>query len=428
MTPNLTVMEIFTHLPKELIDFVLVVVFSLLIGLEQRRMHIDLETDTLFGTDRTITFIGILGFILYSIMPQSMLLFAGGGLALAVLLAVYYYNKIRIAGKWGFTSIIIALITYCLAPLVALQPLWMALLVVVTILIVVEIKEDLKRFTYKFDRNEFSLLAKFIIIAGIVLPLLPHTPVSEFINISPYQVWISIVAVTGISYLSYLLRKFAFPDSGILLSAILGGLYSSTATTLILARKSKEEDSPAQIAAGILGATGMMYLRILLLAFIFNPSVAMGLLPFFAILLVLNLAYVGYLTYAARRLPKQHSQVQSTKNPLEFRTALVFALLFAFFSVLTGFVINHYGDMGINILSFIVGVTDIDPYILSLFQDSSSHIQVTSVVNATVIATASNNLIKMIYALMLGTKAIRRELIIGFVTLSVLSFIMVLVF
>lgn len=420
-------MEILTTLPKELINFVLVVIFSLLIGLEQRRLHIDLDSDALFGTDRTITLIGILGFILYSIMPSNMLLFIGGGIILAALLGVYYYNKIRINNKWGFTSIVIALITYCLTPLVTLQPLWLVLLVVVTILIVVEIKEGLKRFTYKFDANEFSLLAKFIIIAGIVLPLLPHEPISSFINISPYQVWISIVAVTGISYLSYLLRKFVFPNSGILLSAVLGGLYSSTATTLILARKSKEENNSLHISTGILGATGMMYIRILLLAFIFNVPVAMGLLPYFLILIFANLLFVGYLLFTNKKNNAPDTEFKATKNPLEFKTALLFGLLFAFFSVLTGFVVTNYGNIGISILSFIVGVTDIDPYIMSLFQDSSKHIAITSIVSATVIATASNNLIKMLYSIVLGNVAIRRPLIIGFVGLVVVSFALVLI-
>lgn len=143
-------MDIFAQLPKELVNFVLVVIFALLIGLEQRRLHIDMDTETLFGTDRTITLIGILGFILYTINPQNMMLFAGGGIVLSGLLGLFYYNKIRVANKWGFTSVVIALITYCLAPLIDLKPMWQVLLIVVTILIVVEIKEDLKRFTYKF--------------------------------------------------------------------------------------------------------------------------------------------------------------------------------------------------------------------------------------------------------------------------------------
>lgn len=421
-------MDIFAQLPKELVNFVLVVIFALLIGLEQRRLHIDMDTETLFGTDRTITLIGILGFILYTINPQNMMLFAGGGIVLSGLLGLFYYNKIRVANKWGFTSVVIALITYCLAPLIDLKPMWQVLLIVVTILIVVEIKEDLKRFTYKFDRNEFSLLAKFILISGIVLPLLPNQPISELITISPYKVWISIVAVTGISYLSYLLRKFVFTKSGILLSAILGGLYSSTATTLILARKSKEESSVSQIEAGILGATGMMYLRLLLLAYIFNPAVANGLLPYFAVLIVLNLILVGFLFFKHRNEDEHHAHLQTTKNPLEFKTALLFGVLFAFFSVLTGYVIDNYGNIGVSVLSFIVGITDIDPYILSLFQENSTHIALHSVISATVIATASNNLVKMLYAIILGAKPMRKNLIIGFTLLSAVSFLLVAVF
>lgn len=421
-------MEFSSFLPKELTDFLLVVLFSLIIGLEQRRLHIDSEPESLFGTDRTLTLVGILGFILYSVMPATMTLFIGGGIVLAGFLGIYYFNKMKIAHKWGLTSIMIALITYSLTPLVVLQPLWMVMLVVVTILIVVEMKESLFNFSKKFDRNEFTLLAKFIIIAGIVLPLLPHAPISDFIQISPYQIWISIVAVTGISYLSYLLRKFAFPDSGILLSSILGGLYSSTATTLILARQSKTEGNTAKISAGIIGATGIMYIRLLILAFIFNTQVAFGLLPYFIVLLVVNFMLVNLFIFKHRNDETPQLQISSTHNPLEFKTALIFGLLFAFFAVLTNYVVANYGNMGVSILSFIVGVTDIDPYILNLFQSTDKQLIVQTIVHATVIATASNNLIKMIYAIILGEKSIYKNMVIGFGTLTVISLLSVFIF
>lgn len=421
-------MEIISQLPKELINFLLVVIFSLVIGLEQRRLHIDTESEALFGTDRTITLIGILGFILYTVFPTNLAVFWGGGIVISALLGVYYYNKIKLANKWGFTSIVIALITYCLTPLIDLEPLWLVMLVVVTILIIVEIKQSLFNFSKKFDSNEFSLLAKFIIIAGIVLPLLPHTPISEIINISAYQIWVSIVAVSGISYLSYLLRKFAFPDSGIILSAILGGLYSSTATTIILARKSKQENNTTKIVAGIFGATGMMYVRILLLAWIFNPQVAVKLVPLFSIILVVNLLVIGIPYFKrGKETPTKESIVNNTHNPLEFKTAIFFGLLFAFFAVLTKFVVSNYGNMGVSILSFIVGVSDIDPYILNLFQHSSTDLLISTIVNATIIATASNNLMKMIYAVSIGSKDMRRKIIIGFGALVITSITVVLV-
>ena len=416
-------MEILSQIPKELINFLLVVLFSLLIGLEQRRLHIELEPESLFGTDRTITLIGILGFILYTVLPDSLGLYYGGGVIVAALLGIYYYLKIKLKNKWGFTSVVIALIAYCLTPLVDLQPLWLVMLVVVTILIVVEMKESLFNFSKKFDRNEFTLLAKFIIIAGIILPLLPHESLSKTISISPYQIWLSIVAVSGISYFSYLLRKFVFPDSGIILSAILGGLYSSTATTIILARKSKEEKSDVKIVSGIFGATGMMYIRILILAWIFNQQVALVLLPYFLVFVVASIAIVLVLNIKHKTVAEDSLKENNTQNPLEFKTALIFGLLFGFFAILTNFVVVNYGNMGVNILSFIVGVTDIDPYILNLFQHVGGNLQLSTIVYATIIATASNNLVKMIYTLILGTSTIRKKVILGFATLIVVSIV-----
>ncbi len=419
-------MEILTNLPKELINFILVAVFSLLLGLEQRRLHIELDSETLFGTDRTITLIGILGYILYTVMPTTLTLYFGGGVIISALLGIYYYNKIKLKNKWGFTSIVTALIAYSFTPLVDLEPLWLIMLVVVTTLIVVEMKESLFNLTRKFDSNEFTLLAKFIIIAGIILPLLPHTQISDFITISPYQIWVSIVAVTGISYLSYLLRKFVFPDSGIILSAILGGLYSSTATTIILARKSKIENNNSKIVTGIFGATSMMYIRIQILAWIFNPQVAVLLLPYFLIFLVVNLAVVAIPYFKNKPLETKEIVVNSSHNPLEFKTALSFGLLFAFFAVLTNFVVSNYGNAGVNILSFIVGVSDIAPYILNLFQQSGNHIEISTIVNATIIGTISNNLMKMIYTISIGSKEIRKNIIIGFSTLIMTSVVVVL--
>lgn len=412
-------MEIITQIPKDLINFLLVVLFSLLIGLEQRKLHIELEFESLFGTDRTITLIGILGFILYITMPGTLVLFFAGAFILSVLLGIYYYNKIKVKNQWGLTSVIIALITYFLTPLVYSQPPWLVMLVVVIILIVVEMKESFFNFSKKFDSNEFTTLAKFIIIAGIILPLLPHNVISKEIDISPYQIWLSIVAVSGISYFSYLLRKFVFPKSGIILSAILGGLYSSTATTIVLAKKSNEEKEGIAISSGIFAATGMMYLRILILAFIFNLTVALRLLPYFLIFMLISFAIAALVRIKNKPAAEITSEVNNTHNPLEFKTAFIFGVLFTVFTVLTNLVVTNYGYIGVNILSFIVGVTDIDPYILNLFQRGGESIYLNTIVNATIIATASNNLIKMVYTLIWGKSLQKRNIILGFASLII---------
>jgi len=412
------------HLPHDLVNFLLVTLFSLLIGVEQRRHHLDESEEEkqefLFGTDRTFTLIGILGFILYIISPESLIPFLAGIIILSMFLGIYYLNKIRLRKHFGLTSIIIALITYCLTPLIYLQPAWLVMLVVVTILIFVEIKENLFIISRKFGRDEFTTLAKFIIIAGVILPLLPHHPISSQINISPYQFWLAIVAVSGISYFSYLLKKFVFPDSGTILTALLGGLYSSTATTIILARKSKEGSNVEKTPAAIMAATGVMYVRIFILALFFNESVALRLAGYFLVLVLLS-GLMGAFFLKNNREPDLKRNDVGHRNPLEFKIALIFGILFAFFAVVTNLVISRYGNLGAGVLSLIVGVTDIDPYILNLFQSEIGKISLSTIVMATLVATASNNLMKLFYAMALGNPAVRKKVMIGFSILIVVS-------
>lgn len=422
--------EIYQLIPPDIIKFLLVVVFSLLIGLEQRAHYINQQFESRFGTDRTFTLIGILGFILYQIGKGSILPFLAGGAAIVIFLSIYYLEKIRGQKTYGITSLVTALVTYCLAPLIYTQPAWLVLLIIVSILVITEIKETLFEFSKKFDNNEFITLAKFLVLAGVILPLLPDRPISPEFNISPYKFWLSIVAVSGISYFSYLLKKFVFPSSGVLLTGILGGLYSSTATTIILAKKSKEMPDDRRIAAAIVLATTMMYLRIFLLALFFNETIALQMAPFFAILILASSVIAFYYSKAPHQVTPSgtlSAQVQGHGNPLEFKTAFIFAALFIFFAFITGFVRNHYGTGGINLLSFMVGVTDIDPFILNLFQ-SKWNIENAFLIMAVVNAASSNNLLKMVYGVSLCDRSIRKQLVIAFGILILIGLVISFVF
>jgi len=415
--------EILHIVPPDIFKFILVAVFSLLIGLEQRRRFIKEDFESLFGTDRTFTLIGILGFVLYVINPSSMAPFLGGGAIIGIILAIYYYQKIQFHKLFGITSLVIALITYCLAPLIYTQPHWLVLLVVVSVLVITEIKETLFEFSKKVDDSEFITLAKFLVIVGVILPLLPDIPISETFNISPYKFALAIVAVSGISYFSYLLKKFVFPESGIIVTGILGGMYSSTATTFILARKSKETPGSYKPAAAIILATTMMYVRLFLLALFFNVNIALRLLPSFAVFIVVSAGIAVYLLKYAMKTEnndKVEQPIETHSNPLELKTALVFAGLFIFFAYITGYVQHKFGAGGINILSFIVGVTDIDPFIINLFQ-SKWNMADSVVAMAVLNAVTSNNLLKMIYGVTLSDRSIRKPLIAGFSILIALG-------
>lgn len=425
-------MEILNHIPDGFIKFSLVLIFSLLIGLEQRRHHISENEDLLFGTDRTFTFIGLLAYVLFIADPVDYVPFLIGFALIGLLLGIQYYHKIDQSSKYGLTSTILALLTYCIPIMVFTQPVWLVLSFIVALLIITELKSHFITISKKASEEEFITLAKFIALAGVILPLIPKANISEQIPISPYHLWLAIVVVSGISYCSYLLKKFIFPDSGIMLTGLLGGIYSSTATTVILARKQKQGLAGGETVSAIMIANGMMYLRILFLAFLFNTTVAKLLaLPFLVMFLVCYLVSIV-------RKPKSENEnsgysleetATSGKNPLEFRTAAVFGLLFVVFALITDFVQKNYGNSGITSLAYIVGITDIDPFLLNILQQKTGIGEMT-IALAIINATNSNNLLKMIYAISLSSQSIRISiiqrfsiLIVGGVVISILFYL-----
>ncbi len=420
-------MEFVDFLPEKLLQFILVTIFSLIIGLALRRLHSEKEEMRIFGTDRTFTFIGILGYLLYIFDPETMIPYLGGGLVISGFLAIYYWNKINNLEEFGITTIVVALITYCIPPLVITQPAWLYILVVVTVLIFTEMKKSFVEVSRKFDKDEFTTLAKFLAIAGVVLPIVPNEPFVPFLDITPFNIWLAVVVISAISYMSYLLRKFVFRDAGILISGILGGIYSSTATTIIMARKSRKIKSDVpRYATAIMLSIAMMYLRILVLMFIFNLSLAMMLLPYFLLLVFFSFGVAIFYHYRYVAGEDRPEDVETfDKNPLEFKVAMIFTLLFVAFSFITHFVIESFGLRGLNILSWVVGVTDIDPFLLNLFQGKFS-VSSAAIGMATMQAIISNNIIKTAYASFIAGPKMRMMVLWGLGAISLLNGILVL--
>jgi len=420
-------MEILNTIPSQLIHFILVTVFALLIGLSQRKIHVvDHQDQHIFGTDRTFTFIGIFGYILYILHPENMLLFIIGAVILASFLIVYYLYHLRKDRDYGITSVLIALITYCLGPLIELQPLWLVLIVVVAVLIFAELKDSFITLSEKIGKDEFVTLAKFLIIAGVILPIVPDQPFMEGLSLTPYKIWLAVVVVSGISYASYLLKKYLLKRSGILVSGLLGGLYSSTATTIILAKKCKEDpDRLKQYVSAILLATSMMYLRVLILILIFNSALFLYSWPWFLILIACSAMTALFIyLFRKREIDGTGTLGIPDKNPLEFHTALIFTALFVLLSFITYAVLNRFGTMGLNVLSFLVGMVDIDPFLLSLFEGKFS-ISIMAMTIASFQAIISNNLMKMIYAMAFGHKKTYLYLLSGFLFIVAVNLLII---
>ncbi|MCK9311025.1 MAG: DUF4010 domain-containing protein [Bacteroidales bacterium] len=421
------------NLPSGLTDFVLVLTFSLLIGLSQRRLKLHKEA-TLFGSDRTFTLIGLLGYILYLFDPKDFSLFAGGGIVLTILLGLNYYFKISKLEDYGITAIVTALITYCLGPLVTLTPSWFFVSVVVVILLLTEMKSTFVELAQKMNNDEFITLAKFLLISFIILPMLPDTRIFPEIGLTPYRIWLATVIVSGISYLSYLVKIYIFPKSGVVIFGLLGGLYSSTATITILAKKcknTKNEHIPEYATAMFL-AVGMMFLRLMIIIAIFNFQVFLLLALPMTILMIIS-CIVG-LYFKNRNHSKfdltEEEQQKLDENPLEFKVALIFAFLYVVFTLLTYYAIMYLGTQGLTILSFISGAGDITPFILNLTDGQFEGISLNLMAACCLQATLSNNIIKMAYAMGFSgnRKELAKPLFIGFSIISVANIVVMLFF
>jgi len=428
-TPIPVPMEnLYSILPREFFELLVISLFSLIIGLSQKALRSSQpgNTDSTFGTDRTFTFIGILGYIFW-ISDESHSLYLAGLLLLVVLFAVNYYFKIRIYRDFGLTSITVALITYALSALLRTQPFWLFITVYVILLVLVELKDSLNALSKRVEREEFITLGKFLAIAGIVLPIVPDTPIVSFIDLTPYRIWLAVVIISSISYLSYLLRKFVFHDSGVLVTGILGGLYSSTATTFVLARQDRESTGNHHLfAAGMILATSMMYLRICLLLAIFNFRLLLILYPWLLLMFLVSLLIAGVMLFIGRKSAQNVDMVPSGKavNPLEFRIAIIFTLLFVAFSFITYYTLRQFGGQGLQVLSYLVGFTDIDPFLVNLF---NGHFGVDDMLIsvATLQAVLSNNLLKLVYGLSLSSGSCRKLLIAGFVPIILISLLII---
>jgi uncharacterized membrane protein (DUF4010 family) len=408
-----------------LLHFGATALLSFIIGLELHSYRRAIGTELGYGTTRTITLIGIFGFALWTLDPMGTLFYVGMA-TLGGWLGIYYWRRSQ-TGDFSLLTSLVAILTYLLGPIGYLLPEWFLVLYVVILIVMLGAKPVIRRFSDTFRSEEFVTLVKFLVLAGIILPLLPARPISPFMGVTYYQVWLAVVVVSGISYLSYLIQAYFFPEAGLAISGILGGLYSSTATTVALARKARVKGTSINgLNPALLLATAMMYLRlwVIILALGYREAASSLTLPFgalaaFAILISL---------FLARKTEKEtgKSEPLIDRHPLELPTAFLFAFLFVFFAALTQYVTGHFGKNGLQTLSFVVGFSDIDPFILSLLAGKFSVDQRT-VVSAVIIATGSNNVLKAVYASLLTR---RREVLPASVCLTALalaSFLYVLV-
>lgn len=395
-------MDLYRLLPAEGVKIVLVLFLSFLIGLEREEKRSSGGSYT-FGGVRTFPLIGFIGYSIALLSGSQLVPVTLGFIAVAGFLLLSYWHKISHAESAGVTSEMSGLTTYLVGALVYYDHFWIATALSVASLLLLELKERLETIASHAAPQEILTFAKFLLLTIVILPALPNQQFTRF-HINPFKTWLVVAAVSTVSYGSYVLQKVTKERGGVVLAAFLGGAYSSTVTTVAMSRRAAREQHPHLFSGSILIACGMMYLRLVALLTLFNKQLGALLAPAF---LVLGLVAIGFGWFWSRRPDPDTSQIKrefQPGNPLELMAAFFFAFLFLVMLIATQLAATYLGRAGIRLLAAIMGVADVDPFVMGMTQAAGTLTPLNVAASGVLIAAASNNLAKGIYAFSLADR------------------------
>jgi len=414
--PKLQV-DLYRLLPPEAVKIILVLFLSFLIGLEREEHKASTSAYT-FGGVRTFPLIGFIGYSIALLSGTQLLPVTLGFLVVGGFLLLAYSHKISRVENAGVTSEMSGLATYLVGALVYYDHFWIATALSVGSLLLLELKEHLETLAKRTAPQEILTFAKFLLLTAVILPALPHQEFTRF-HINPFRTWLVVVAVSTVSYGSYVLQKVTKERGGVVLAAFLGGAYSSTVTTVAMSRRAAQEQRPHLFSGCILIASGMMYLRLVALLALFSRGLAAVLAPAYLVLAAIAIA-TGWLW--SRRPDPVDSQIKrefQPGNPLELMAAFVFAALFLGMLIATQLVVSYLGSAGVRLLAAIMGVADVDPFVMGMTQAAGTLTPLKVAASGVLIAAASNNLAKGIYAYVLADRKTGSQSLVLLGTLAI---------
>ncbi len=373
------------------------------------------------------SFAGVRTFALFSLFGCSAayladlsgepFVFIAGLLTIGTLIIVSY-TITGSAGKPGVTTEMAAIVTVVAGALCFWDQIALAVAIAVITTALLSFKLELHGFAQQLTREDVIAALKFALITAIILPILPNEAIwpPPFDVINPYRIWLMVVLISGISFLGYVLFKLLGTRRGISLTGFLGGLVSSTATTLSFSQRSRSNSGLARsFAMAIIIAWSVMFIRVLVEIWVVNRSLFMvawlpvGMTGLIAVL------FAGYLFLSPHEDDDEDVVVT---NPFELQPAITFGLLFGAILLISNVAQQYLGETGVYISSFVSGLADVDAITLSMAELSGSgDLALTTAARAILIAILANTLVKGGIVLSSGSAAIRRVMLPGFLVI-----------
>ncbi|WP_321477639.1 MgtC/SapB family protein [uncultured Paludibaculum sp.] len=289
-------------------------------------------------------------------------------LAITTLVAIF---RIQTPGRTGITTEIVAVVTFLLCVLTATPGLeWasaLAIALTVILALFLDAREPLRRFFVETvtEREYFDTL-RFLAVIFVILPVLPDGSYGPYQFFEPRRVWIFVILVCSISYLGYFLQKFLGEEHGLPLTAVLGGLGSTTAATTAFAREAGEEPGRSQsLAMATVLANTVQFPRVAILLWLAGGPLGMACVPLLAAMTVVGLAATWWLK---RSIPAVTATANAVKlsNPLRILPAVQFGVLFAVVRLVTRGLTTEFGTTGLLASSAIGGSMDVDAIAFTL--------------------------------------------------------------
>lgn len=391
---------------------------GLLIGLEREQAKPE-TGGAAFAGIRTYPLFALVGALAMMLGPASIWLPLVALAGVITLVGISYAVDIRKGNDHGVTTEVSAIATYLLGALAAsrgvIEPLATRLLLVValgvTMTFLLSSKKWLHGFAARVSKEDVFATVKFLIVATIVLPLLPREPMGPLDAINPFSVGLMIVLISGMSFVGYVAMRLLGKNHGLLLSAAVGGLASSTALTIAAANRTKQEPDLAPAgAASIAIASAIMVGRVAVLVTITSAS----LLQYLAFPLVgaaLGAVVGALLVY--RHTEATPGAELEVGNPFDLGNAIRFGLVFAvvLFAVKAARV--YLGDQGVYLAALVAGGTDVDAVTLSTAAQLGTEAPRAAMI-AIIIAVAANTIVKSALAAVIAGRALgRRAFLVG---------------
>jgi uncharacterized membrane protein (DUF4010 family) len=385
------------HLPA----FAASLAIGLLIGLERER-HPGAKAGL-----RTFALVALLAAILAylgDLLGTPWLLIVGlGGVGVMIVAA---YGREEAYAEPGTTTVAALLVCYGLSAMVWYGQVRSAVMLAVVTVILLYFKAELRGLTRRLTRRDLISMLQFAVLTLVILPLLPDQSYGRYGSFNPYQIWLIVVLISGISLAGYIALRSVGQRYG---APFLGGLVSSTATTLVYARYARDQEEMQSLSVLVIVIANIVVLvRLAVLCVIVSPRMVATLLP---ILSAGFLAGALALLYLWRRTSKvDDAPMPDIKNPTELQTALSFAAVYAIVVFLSAWLSDIAGEKGLYGLALISGLTDVDAIALSILRLFNLEQQgAQTVAIAIVLAVLSNMAFKLGMVLVVGGKSLFRR-------------------